>query len=319
MARPRPSWTPPTLAGVSPSRVALPSDGPWPSLADFLAERLPMIDQATWRERMAAGRVLDAQGRALSPQSPFLPQALIWYWRELTHPEPKVPFEATILHRDDHLLVVDKPPFLSMAPKGRHLHETVLVRLKQQLGIDTLVPLHRLDRETAGVVLFSVQPETRHAYHALFSGREIRKVYEAVAPWRADLKLPLRLETRLEEPLDEPFMQMRQVPGEPNAITLISLIERQGDLARYRLEPLTGRRHQLRVQLNALGLPIVGDRIYPTLWPEPALDAPPDFSNPLRLVARSIHFTDPLSGAKRSFESQQECAIPANRGGYCAT
>ncbi|MEX8502719.1 MAG: pseudouridine synthase [Leptothrix ochracea] len=311
MARPRPVWTPPTLAGVSPSRVALPHQGPWPSLADFLAERLPIIPAATWRERLAAGRVLDAQGRALGPESPFLPLAVIWYWRELNHPEPKVPFEAEILHRDAHLLVVDKPHFLSMAPKGRHLHETVLVRLKQQLGIDTLVPLHRLDRETAGVVLFSIQPETRHAYHALFSGREIRKVYEAVAPWRADLKLPLRLETRLEEPLDEPFMQMRQVPGEPNATTLISLIERQGDLARYRLEPLTGRRHQLRVQLNALGLPMVGDRIYPTLWPEPALDAPPDFSNPLRLVARAIHFTDPLSGAARSFESQRVCAFPA--------
>ena len=232
--------------------------------------------------------------------------------------EPRVPFEVELLHQDDHLVAVDKPHFLSVTPTGRYLQETVLVRLKRQLGLDTLVPMHRLDRETAGVLLFTVQPGSRHAYQSLLRDHRVHKIYEAIAPWRADLALPLTVRSRLEERPGEAFMQMAAVAGEPNAETRIELIERLPQLtndaaptppdegwARYRLTPLTGRKHQLRAQMSALGLPIAGDRIYPRLWPEPAPGAAPDYREPLQLLAREFAFTDPLDGRPRRFVSRR--------------
>ncbi|MFM2051987.1 MAG: hypothetical protein RL456_24 [Pseudomonadota bacterium] len=309
MARPKAAWTPPTREGVGPSRVAV-TPGPWSTVQAFLAARLPAVPQAAWAVRLARGEVLDAQGRALAPDAPPPTGQVLWYWRELLHPEPVVPFEAVILHRDAHLLAVDKPPFLPMTPKGRHLHETLLVRMKRATGLDTLVPVHRLDRETAGVVLFSVDPSTRAAYQALFRDRAVHKVYEAVAGWRDDLgaRLPIVHRSRLAE-REDAFMQMHEVPGEPDAQTRIALMARAGDLARYRLEPVTGRKHQLRAHLAALGIPIVGDRIYPVLQPEPPPGAPPDWHEPLRLLARSVAFDDPLTGRPRRFESRRALAL----------
>jgi tRNA pseudouridine32 synthase/23S rRNA pseudouridine746 synthase len=313
MSRPQPAWTPPMRDGVSASRVAV-SAGPWHTLAAFLAQRLPAATD--WPQRLARGEVLDAAGRPLPPDAPCVPGAVLWYWRA-PPPEPRVPFEVEVLHQDAHLVVVDKPHFLPVTPGGRHLHETVLVRLKRQLGIATLSPLHRLDRETAGVLAFTVQPATRHAYQSLWRERRVHKVYEAVAPWRADLTLPLTCRNRLAE---RPgcFMQMEVVPGEPNAETRIELIARlprtpgqAPALAHYRLLPHTGRRHQLRVHLAALGLPIVGDRIYPTLLPEPAPGAAPDYAQPLQLLARELAFADPLSGAPRRFTSRRRLALAA--------
>lgn len=174
------------------------------------------------------------------------------------------------------------------------------------LGLPDLVPMHRLDRETAGVLLFTVQPASRHAYQALWSTRAVRKVYEAVAPWREGLSFPLTLQHRLLEPRDERFMQMQVVPGEPNAHTQVELIARlPAGGAHYRLHPLTGRKHQLRAQMNAAGLPLRGDRLYPVLQPEPAPAAPPDYSHPLQLLAREIAFTDPQTGAPRCFTSRR--------------
>jgi tRNA pseudouridine32 synthase/23S rRNA pseudouridine746 synthase len=311
MTRPRPAWTPPTRDGVGASRVAVAA-GPWGTVLAFLRARLPAV--ADWPERLARGDVLDAQGRAVGARDAVVPGQLLWYWRSLPA-EPRVPFELEVLHRDDELLVVDKPHFLPVAPSGRYLQETVLVRLKRQLGLDELVALHRLDRETAGVLLFSLRPQSRNAYHALWRQRQVHKVYEAVAPWRAGLALPATVSHRLEEPADERFMQMQVRPGEPNAHTRVELLRRLGParagplveapLALYRLQPLTGRRHQLRAQMNALGLPIVGDRIYPVLWPEPAADAAPDWRQPLQLLARAIAFTDPVTGQHRQFTSRR--------------
>jgi tRNA pseudouridine32 synthase/23S rRNA pseudouridine746 synthase len=303
MSRQQGVWVPPTRDGVSPSCVATPS-GAWPTLLAFLCERLPMVSPHEWQQRLARGEVLDASGQPLSPEAPFQPQTKLWYWRQLP-PEPRIPFEAEVLYQDDWLVVADKPHFLPMTPKGRYLQETLLVRLKRQLGIDTLVPIHRLDRETAGVVLLSIQPATRHAYQALFRERSVHKVYEAIAPWRADLALPCLHHSRLEE--SPAFMQMHTVPGTPNASTHIELIEQRGPWARYRLQPHTGRKHQLRAQLHALGLPIVGDRIYPVLWPE---QAEPDYQHPLQLLARAITFADPISGQPRHFESRRQLAWP---------
>ncbi len=295
--------------GVSASRVTVTADCRT-RLADFLAERLSAIDGAGWRQRLAAGQVLNAEGQPLDADAFCIPNATLWYWRTLDVPEPEVPFAHEILHLDECLLVVDKPHFLSMTPKGRWLQQTLLVRLKRETGIETLVPAHRLDRETAGVVLFTVRPQDRHAYQSLFRDRLASKVYEAVAPWRAELELPRTHRSRLEECTDA-FMQMQEVPGEPNAVTHIELIRRlparDGELplAYYRLHPETGRKHQLRAHMNALGLPLVGDRIYPVLQPDLAEGERPDFSQPLQLLARSLSFVDPISGEARSFESRR--------------
>ena len=319
MARPEPAWRPPLRDGVAPSRVAVPA-GPWATVLGFLATRFPAVaDQ--WPGRLARGEVLDAQGRPLHADAPCPPGSLLWYWRS-PPPEAPVPFQITLLHQDAQLVVVDKPHFLPVTPGGRHLHQTVLLRLQQQLGLPNLVPLHRLDRETAGVLAFTVQPAQRAAYHALWRGRQVHKVYEAVAPWRDDLALPQQLRHRLADAPGAGFMQVQVVAGEPNAETQIALITRlapteaqpgqpaqQGPLAHYRLTPLTGHRHQLRAQLNHLGLPIVGDRIYPTLWPEPPPGAAPDFSNPLQLLARELAFVDPVSGQTRRFVSRRRLAL----------
>jgi tRNA pseudouridine32 synthase/23S rRNA pseudouridine746 synthase len=213
--------------------------------------------------------------------------------------EPRIPFEEVVLFQDDHLVVVDKPHFLPVVPSGGYLNETVLVRLKQKLGIDTLVPVHRIDRDTAGLVMFSKQPQSRARYHALFSQHDIKKTYEAIAPWRAELTFPLTRRSRIEEAGH--FMLQHEIEGPVNAITGMDVLEVRGTLARYALSPVSGKRHQLRVHMAALGLPIVGDGLYPVLTPEGQID----YDNPLRLLAKSVEFTDPLTGELRRFESQR--------------
>jgi tRNA pseudouridine32 synthase/23S rRNA pseudouridine746 synthase len=298
-------FTPPPRDGVAASRVGLPS-GHYPNLLAFLVERFPAV--ADWPARLARGAVLDADGRPLAADAPCASGMLLWYWRD-PPPEPHVPFEIELLHHDAHLVVVDKPHFLPVIPGGRHLHETVQVRLRRSLEIETLAPMHRLDRDTAGVLVFIVQPATRPAYHALLRERRVHKVYEAVAPWRADLALPLLARHRLEQPPAKGFMQMQVVPGEPNAETLVELIEPTGAFAHYRLTPHTGKTHQLRAQMSALGLPIVGDRIYPTLLPALAPDATPDYTLPLQLLARELSFIDPVSGQQRRFASSRRLLL----------
>lgn len=317
---------PPARDGVSPSRLTV-GPGPWTTVAEFLAARLrPGID---WRARLALGDVVDREGRAIAPDAPCAPGQLLWYWRRLP-PEPVVPFDLALLHHDADLVVVDKPHFLAAIPGGRYLQQTALVRLRRQLGNDDLVALHRLDRETAGVLMFSARPATRDAYHALMREQRVHKVYEAVAPWRPGLALPCTARHRLHEADDARHLPVQVVPGEPNAHTRIDLLRRLGphrwhdgaaddpprELAHYRLTPATGRRHQLRAQLNALGLPIEGDRMYPRLWPDAPADAAPDYSRPLQLLAREIAFTDPVSGAPRRFTSTRRLALAGDGGGW---
>ena len=304
-------FTPAPRDGVNASRVGV-GDGRHADVLAFLAARFPAVTD--WPARLARGDVLDGAGRALAAGSPCGLGDVIWYWRD-PPAEPRVPFEIELLHRDEHLVVVDKPHFLAVIPGGRHLRETVLVRLRRQLGIETLAPMHRLDRETAGVLVFAVQPATRHAYHALLRERAVHKVYEAVAPWRAALALPLLARHRLEKPAAAGFMQVRVVDGEPNADNLVECIGRvaaqEQGLALYRLTPHTGYTPQLRAQMNALGLPLVGDRIYPRLQPEPAPGVAPDWSNPLQLLAREIAFTDPVTQEPRRFASRRRLALTA--------
>lgn len=309
MARPRPAWSPPLRDGVAASRVAVGA-GRYANVAEFLDARFPGV--GGWPARLARGDVLDAAGQALAATSPCPHGLLIWYWRD-PPPETRVPFEIELLHQCDRLVVVDKPHFLPVAPSGRFLHETVLVRLKRLLGIATLVPMHRIDLDTAGVLVFTVQPDQRDAYQGLLRERRVRKVYEAVAPWREDLVLPRTCHHRLQDGPGDSFMQMQVVDGPPNCETQVEMVEGIGPhadapgvpLALYRLTPRTGRRHQLRAQMNALGAPIVGDRIYPRLHPALAPGETPDYGRPLQLLSREFSFTDPLDGTPRRFFSRR--------------
>jgi tRNA pseudouridine32 synthase/23S rRNA pseudouridine746 synthase len=256
---------------------------------------------------MQQGELVDEEGVAVAAQQPYRPGIRLYYYRSIPE-EPRVPFNEVVLFQDELLVVADKPHFLPVTPGGRHLQETLLVRLKRRLGIDTLAPLHRLDRETAGVVVFAVRTGTRGAYQALFAQRQVTKHYEAIAPWRPELSFPLIHRSRLVQ--DDHFLRMREVQGEANAETLIEVLAVQGDTARYRLTPLTGRTHQLRVHCAALGIPIVGDRMYPTLLPADT----DDHARPLQLLARSIAFVDPISGQPRCFDSTQGLALARAAG-----
>lgn len=290
-------FRPPTRRGIGPSCVALPP-GRWPTLLDFLAERFPSITRNLWQQRMAQGDVMDASGAAIAANPPYLPHQRIYYYREVPN-EPHIPFHEVVLYEDEHLLVVDKPHFLPVVPSGGYLSETVLVRLKSRLGLDDLVPIHRIDRDTAGLVMFSKQPATRAAYGALFSQHRVHKTYEAIAPWRTDLVFPLTRQSRIKEAGH--FMLQHEVDGPVNATTLIDVLEVRGRLARYQLKPVTGQRHQLRVHMLALGLPLLNDGLYPTLTAQ----GQHDYSKPLQLLAKSLVFVDPVSRLEKQFVSAQ--------------
>lgn len=283
--------------GVGPSCVSLPA-GPWATMLDFLVQRFPGIAAEVWQQRLLQGDVVDEQGAQVMPERTYQPNLHLYYYRSVPDEAP-IPFEEAVLFQDEHLVVADKPHFLPVTPSGGYLQQTLLVRLKRRLGLADLVPLHRIDRDTAGLVLFSAQPATRGIYQGLFRQHTISKTYQATARWDPNLPWPLRRETRIGDSAH--FMQQQELPGPPNTSTLIEPLAEHGALARYQLQPITGHRHQLRVHMNALGLPILGDGIYPTLTPEghtnPAL--------PLQLLAQALEFTDPLTGLVRRFESER--------------
>ena len=292
-------FTPPTLDGVSASCVVTPT-GNWRTTLEFLTHHFAAISRDEWADRLARGEVIDEGGARITPETLFTPYRKIYYYRSVAN-EPRIPFEAQILFQDQYIVVADKPHFLPVVPAGRFVQESLLVRLKKQLGIETLSPAHRIDRDTAGLVLFIVQPETRDAYHRLFRERLVDKRYEAIASTNDDHAFPITRRSRLIE--NDAFMQMREAPGAGNAETHIAIIEKSDVLTRYALRPVTGQKHQLRVHMSALGTPIVNDRLYPNLLTERAFD---DFLKPLQLLAKEIAFNDPITGQRRQFSSDQQ-------------
>jgi len=285
----------PTIAGVGPSCRWLPP-GRWKTILDFFKEQYPRVAVETWTTRMAKGEVIDEHGRTVAPQTAYRVGACIFYYRELKN-EKVIPFVEQVLYQDEHILVADKPHFLPVTPSGRFLRQTLLVRLRNTYNFESLVPIHRLDRETAGVVLFSVNPRTRGHYTSLFRNRKVTKVYEALAPTMDTTKLPTIRRSRIVD--GEPFFRMKEVPGAANSETHITYGRKVGRDSIYRLIPLTGRKHQLRLHLAALGIPIVNDKLYPVI----TRADDDDFSSPLKLLAKSLAFQDPFSGQQHYFGS----------------
>ncbi|MBG0856605.1 RluA family pseudouridine synthase [Streptomyces spinoverrucosus] len=287
----------PQRDGVDPVRVRLPFQGTWTTVREHLVDRLTGAGAGVVDGMFEAGQVVGADGTAVAPDAAYVPGMFVWFHRELPDEVP-VPFPLEVVHRDEHIVVVDKPHFLATTPRGSHVTQTALARLRRELGIPTLSAAHRLDRLTAGLVLFTVRPEERGAYQTLFRDRRVHKVYEAVAPYDPALALPRTVRSRIVK--ERGTLTAREVEGKPNAVSRIELIEHRADLARYRLVPGTGQTHQLRVHMNALGVPILGDPLYPVVTgPVPA----GDFRRPLQLLARELEFTDPVTGLAHVFRS----------------
>ncbi|BBY98486.1 pseudouridine synthase [Mycolicibacterium fallax] len=287
----------PVRDGLGPTRVRL-EGGP------VLAELTRRFGPAA-AAKVRAGEVVTADGGIVDAATTARPGAPVYLYRDLPEEVP-VPFAIPILHRDDDLVVVDKPHFLATMPRGRHVVQTALVRLRRDLDLPELSPAHRLDRLTAGVLMFTTRREIRAAYQGLFARGEVHKTYLARAGVDPALRFPITLRSRIIKQRGR--LQAFEEPGEPNAETRI---EHLGD-GLYRLTPRTGRTHQLRVQLASLGLPIQGDPLYPEV-----IDvAPDDFGAPLQLLAHSLEFTDPSTGALRRFVSRAQLA--ADRGPSCS-
>jgi tRNA pseudouridine32 synthase / 23S rRNA pseudouridine746 synthase len=307
------------------SRVALPNDvSPWPTLLDFFASRFPHVPREVWQSRFQCGEITYVESQsenfddhATGGGKPLLQHnisgarehdaprahARLAYFRRVENEIP-IPFEESVIYKDDHIVVADKPHFLPVVPSGAFVRETLLARLRMKLNIDALTPIHRIDRETAGLVVFCIRPEERGAYQSMFRDRQVTKTYEAIAPYRESLVRPFVHRSRLVDA--EHFMQMKEIEGEANSETQIEMVEQSGTFARYRLVPLTGKRHQLRVHMSALGATILNDRIYPTLLPS---EETAPYELPLQLLAKSIAFVDPITCEARRFHSERKLSL----------
>ena len=284
---------PPSIDGLAASTLQLPP-GAWLTVLECLCERFPAITRLQWRERMSRGRVVGSDGRSLTPATPYRVGLEVHYYREVSVEAP-IPFREVVLHGDADLLVADKPHFLPVTPAGAHVHETLLGRLIRQTGNDALVPLHRIDRDTAGLVLFSTNPHSRARYQALFRERRIEKSYEATAPALPNIEFPCTRSSRMVA--GEPFFRMQEIDGPANSETRIDVIARGDGNWRYSLTPITGRKHQLRLHMAALGAAIANDAMYPSLLHRAA----GDYSAPLQLLAKRLSFIDPVTGVEHRF------------------
>ena len=281
-----------------PSVVTMPAaEKPYPSIVEFLFKTFPAIPRNRWADRIREGKVLDDQGKPITTETKYSPSQRIFYFREVEN-EPVIPFAEQVLFQDDELLVACKPHFLPVIPGGRYVEECLLNRLRSRTGIADLAPLHRLDRETAGIVIFSVNPNTRGRYHELFMRGKVEKTYHALA----EVNQPPRenqwtVENRIVR--GEPRFRMKTVPGTANARSRIQLLEVKGNRGLFSLQPVTGKTHQLRLHMSGLGFRIINDRVYPDLQPERA----DDFGQPLQLLAKRVRLHDPVSGQHREFQS----------------
>ena len=300
MVRPKRRIQLPLRDGLAASTVHVPP-GSWANVLDFLAERLPALNRAQWQQRLQQGEVLDEYGQTVSADAPCPSGQRLHYWRWNAH-EPELPEDELIVFQDEWLVVADKPHFMPVTPAGRFARQSLLARLRRRLNLLDLSPLHRIDRDTAGLVVFAVQKHTRGVYQALFRDQTIDKHYEAVAPHRWDLVFPREHRSRLE-PDPERFFVSREVAGTPNSHSRMDLVQVMGQHALYSLQPVSGQRHQLRLHMAGLGLPILGDAFYPEVRHAAGVD---DWARPLQLLARELRFTDPVTEQQRHFVSERQ-------------
>jgi tRNA pseudouridine32 synthase/23S rRNA pseudouridine746 synthase len=289
--------------GISthPSVVTMPkTEKPYPSILAFLCTRFPAISRDTWERRISEGKVLDEKSERIALDTEYAPLKRIFYFREVCS-EPFIPFTEKVLFLDDEILVACKPHFLPVTPGGRYVDECLLNRLRRSTGIEDLAPLHRIDRETAGIVLFSVNKKSRGLYGTLFMNGHVEKTYLALsACLPTQEKASWDVENRIER--GEPWFRRKTAPGRVNARSTINLVDIKGERARFTLHPLTGKTHQLRIHMSGLGFGILNDRYYPELQAE----REDNFDTPLQLVAHMLRFKDPLSGISREFTSERE-------------
>lgn len=286
-----------------PSTITLPQIVSHLTILAFLIERFPHIPAQIWEERISSGKVLDAEGRPITAETPCTPQARIHYFREVSDETP-IPFAEKILFQNDELVVACKPHFLPVTPGGGYVNECLLNRLRATTGNDQLTPIHRLDRETAGVVLFSANPKTRGLYQRLFADGKVEKSYHAIAEYRTESsEREWRVENRIVE--GEPGFRRTLTPGEVNARSTIQLLEIKGGRAMFLLQPITGKTHQLRIHMCCIGFQILNDRFYPELQPQ----SPDNYDAPLQLLAKEISFVDPVTGAMMKFQSERELLL----------
>ena len=321
----------PVRNGVGPTRLRIPP-GTHTTVVEFLRSRFPHLAEDSITRRINEGEIVTQDGSPITHTTAAADHEFIWYYRTVPDETP-IPFDIEVLHIDDDLVVADKPHFLPTTPGGQFVQETALVRLRNQLNMPDLVPLHRLDRATAGVLLFSPNPATRGAYQQLFEHRKVTRFYQSVVHLPAPAEFyvdrfpftfrnriiktkgvitaeveayPVSDSGRIEAPRMGKRRRSHAPTTGPNAITDIELLSHRvtddGALAHVALYPRTGRTHQLRIHLAALGHGILHDRFYPVLQDH----APDDYTKPLQLLASGVAFTDPLTGRHREFTSQRD-------------
>jgi len=289
-----------------PSKLSLPqASAGIATVLEYLVIKFPYIDAQIWRQRMVDGKVHWHDGSLITAETPFQAQQRVYYYREVES-EPCIPFKETILFQDEHVLVAYKPHFLAVTPGGMYVNECLQNRLQRSTGIDALQALHRLDRVTAGLVMFSVNPDTRHLYHQLFETRQIHKTYQAIAHIRDGENLvghEWRVKNRIVQ--GEPRFRLRVIEGEPNSDSVIRCVQQATQKALFELNPITGKTHQLRIHMQTLGWPILNDKCYPHLQPESA----DNYSAPLQLLAKELHFIDPITQQPRHFSCNNNLSL----------
>ena len=289
-----------------PSKLSLPLTNPGvDTVLEYLIIKFPYIEAQIWRQRIADGKVHCHDGSLITTQSLFQPQQRIYYYREVES-EPSIPFKETILFQDQHILVAYKPHFLAVIPGGIYVNECLQNRLRRSTGIETLQALHRLDRVTAGLVMFSINPATRHRYHHLFETRTIHKTYQAIARISDGEDLigqEWEIKNRIVK--SEQRFRMRVSEGDANSHSVIRCLQQSNQKALFELNPISGKTHQLRLHMQALGWPILNDKYYPQLQPLSA----DDYSAPLQLLAKELQFIDPVTELPRHFSYEGNLSL----------